>query len=282
MRMLVIGDFHGKFSEKLKKRIISANPDLIVGVGDYAGVDDWYSYIKYMFKQSISGKEWMPAGEFFGKKKFNELVKKDFEAGKGVLNGLKGIGKPVILVFGNGDDVWYKYLFAKNWAIDRKALKFVRKLGVKNITYGLAKFEGIKFAGFGGYMDVKANYDNKKKGDRDSWKRAIKRVRMSRQFLFRNLRKSHGADILVLHYPPEGAFDIISDKNNPYHGKSAGIESFREAILKFKPKIALCGHMHEYQGAKKIGKTLVVNPGDAERGRFAVIDYPGMKVKFFK
>ena len=278
MKILAIGDFHGTFSDKLKKRIISENPDLIVGVGDYTGIADWRVFLKTVFKCYKEGKE-APSGEgFFGKKGFKRLLKKDFEAGKRVLNGLKEIGKQFIFVFGTGDDVWYKYPFGK-YEVNKKALRFVKKLGAKNITYGISKFDGINFVGFGGYMDVPANYDEK---EGDNYKRAMKRVNASRKKLFANARRAVGEKIFVFHYPPYGVFDKIQGKKNPYHGGSAGIPAFREAILKFKPKIALCGHMHEYQGMKKIGKTLVVNPGDAERGRFAVIDYPEMKVRFFK
>ena len=65
-------------------------------------------------------------------------------------------------------------------------------------------------------------------------------------------------------------------------GKSAGIGFFREAIKKYEPKLVLCGHMHEYQGKKMLGKSLVVNPGEAGSGKFAVIDYPSLRVKFFR
>lgn len=35
MKILAIGDFHGKFPEKLKKKIGKEKPDLIVSIGDY-------------------------------------------------------------------------------------------------------------------------------------------------------------------------------------------------------------------------------------------------------
>ena len=34
----------------------------------------------------------------------------------------------------------------------------------------------------------------------------------------------------------------------------------------------LCGHMHEYQGKQKLGKTLVVNAGDASEGRGVIVE----------
>ena len=41
-------------------------------------------------------------------------------------------------------------------------------------------------------------------------------------------------------------------------------------------------HMHEYQGKKKLGKSLVVNPGEANKGKAAVIDWPSLRVRFIK
>ena len=108
----------------------------------------------------------------------------------------------------------------------------------------------------------------------------MKRIEKTRKKLFSLVKKMKGEKIFILHYPPKGIFDIIKDKSNPYNGKSAGIPMFREAILKYKPKLVLCGHMHEYQGVKRLGKSLVVNPGDAEKGKYAVIDWPSLKVKF--
>ena len=43
MKMLVLGDFQGKFPFKLKRKIekIKDEIDFIVGLGDYAGIDEW-------------------------------------------------------------------------------------------------------------------------------------------------------------------------------------------------------------------------------------------------
>lgn len=279
MRILAIGDFHGKFPAKIRKIARKENPDLIIGLGDYTGIEDWRPYINYLFKVFNKEENVLSASEFFGKKNFARLLEKDFKAGKKVLSSIKNLGKPVIFIFGNGDDVWYKYPFIKGSKTDKRALRFVAKLGFRNITYKSTKFGGINFIGFGGYMDARANYE---KYEKKMYLNVIKRVNASKKKLFAIARKAKGEKIFVLHYPPAGIFDRISDRKNPYHGGSAGIEFFRKAILRFKPKLALCGHMHEYQGIKKIGRTLVINPGDAERGRCAVMDYPEMKIKFFK
>jgi hypothetical protein len=62
--------------------------------------------------------------------------------------------------------------------------------------------------------------------------------------------------ILMLHGPPYGnKTDLIIDEH-------AGNKSFREFILKEKPLLVICGHLHENFGVKgKIGKTLIINPG---------------------
>jgi Icc-related predicted phosphoesterase len=278
MRLVVIGDFHGIFSEKLKRKIKSEKADLIVGVGDYGGIDDWRPWIYDMFKLSKKGGEWISAEDYFGEKRMKQIIKKDEIATKRALNGLNELGKGVF-IFGNGDDGFYRYPFAKSTKIKKSIKRFVKSLkNLRNINYGSASIYGINLLGFGGYMDVMANWDKRKEGDLESYKKMMKRVKLSKFNLFSRLRKKK-ADILVLHYPPKGVFDKISDRKNPYHGKSAGISFFRDAILRFKPKIALCGHMHEYQGVKRLGKTLVINPGDASKGRFAVVDYDDVNGK---
>jgi Icc-related predicted phosphoesterase len=200
------------------------------------------------------------------------------------------LGKPVILVFGNGDDDWYDYPFGVR---KHKAKKSRRKFlkGLKNlhdITYGIKKIRNITFVGFGGYMDIDAYFDRKNWKEKDEEVYVLRATRReeSRKYLSQNLRKTSGERIFIYHYPPKGVFDIIkSGKDNPMNGKSAGIGFFKDAILKYKPRLVLCGHMHEYCGGKRVGRTIVVNPGDAEEDNFAIVDYPqegNIKVKLIK
>lgn len=42
---------------------------------------------------------------------------------------------------------------------------------------------------------------------------------------------------------------------------SAGSTACREALLKYRPKLSLHGHIHESRGAIQVGKTLCINPG---------------------
>ena len=59
------------------------------------------------------------------------------------------------------------------------------------------------------------------------------------------------------------------------NGKSTGQQFFTEAIRKYQPLVVFCGHMHEYSGFKKMnnGKTIIVNPGDAGQGKYAIVEF---------
>ena len=56
--------------------------------------------------------------------------------------------------------------------------------------------------------------------------------------------------------PPE---PIVQAGQIVMHG--AGSKSVRQAIEKFQPMLGLHGHIHESQGAVKIGRTTCINPG---------------------
>jgi Icc-related predicted phosphoesterase len=281
MKIFAIGDFHGKFPERLKKLAKSKDIDLIIGLGDYTGLPEWRPIVLRQLRAAKTGKEVPDFERLAGKKKYTALVKKDFRAGLEVLRELNGLGKPCIIIFGNGD--WYRFFGNKTGKDYEGYIKQMKNL--KQINYRRTKFMGMNFVGFGGYMDIDSYFKKKewKDADAKSIKIRLKRRNQSKRIFFKNLRKAKGKIIFVLHYPPKGAFDIIhGGRANPLTGKSTGISFFRDAIRKFKPRLVLCGHMHEYQGKKKLVGSLVVNPGDAERGRAAIIDYPSLRVRFIK
>jgi hypothetical protein len=45
MRILAIGDFQGTFPEKLKRKLKKEEFDIVVGVGDYAGIKEWRTWV---------------------------------------------------------------------------------------------------------------------------------------------------------------------------------------------------------------------------------------------
>ncbi len=87
-------------------------------------------------------------------------------------------------------------------------------------------------------------------------------------FLLDGIDKVKGAKfkIMVPHMPPKDTkLDIISA------GVHVGSQSVRDFILKYKPDIALSGHIHEARGSDTIENTLVFNAGMFREGGYVVI-----------
>jgi len=65
-----------------------------------------------------------------------------------------------------------------------------------------------------------------------------------------------GADVLVTHSPPKGVADLTSA------GQSVGSAAIRAAIDRIRPRLVLCGHIHDSWGQEgRIGASRVVNLG---------------------
>ncbi|WP_300068608.1 metallophosphoesterase family protein [uncultured Ruegeria sp.] len=70
------------------------------------------------------------------------------------------------------------------------------------------------------------------------------------------LDRCDGADILVVHSPPNGHGDATSQ------GLSVGSVAVRDAIERIQPDFAFCGHIHDSWGYRGlIGRTHIANLG---------------------
>ncbi|MHC1586480.1 MAG: metallophosphoesterase family protein, partial [Candidatus Hecatellaceae archaeon] len=45
-----------------------------------------------------------------------------------------------------------------------------------------------------------------------------------------------------------------------------------EAIRRFKPRLSVCGHIHEARGTDRLNGTVICNPGPAARGFYAEVE----------
>lgn len=72
--------------------------------------------------------------------------------------------------------------------------------------------------------------------------------------------------IFVPHAPPR---DTKVDKI--LLGKHVGSTAVRSFIDEHQPDVVICGHIHEARGTDKIGKSQIVNCGQAGKGYYAVI-----------
>jgi len=289
MKILAIGDFHGKIPRRLRERLKKENFDIVFGLGDYAGVSEWGDYIEYRLNLRDLSKAKTPE-EFFGKKKFKKILLKDYEGGKRVIKYLTSFGKPVISVFGNGDEEWYDYPFEDDgWEQDPEMAKFLSTLkNFQDVTYNVVDSETYSVVGFGGYIDALENHTLPGiQFNRKRYEAAVNRLKQSKKAfgkLLKRAKKPH--KIFLFHYPPKGYFDKVNI-GGLYKGISVGPHFFTESIKKHEPKLVFCGHMHEYQGKKKAGKTTVISIGAASLGRATLIDFAEKsgrikKIKFLK
>jgi len=71
-----------------------------------------------------------------------------------------------------------------------------------------------------------------------------------------------GTIVLLTHAPPHGTRDEL-----PFgHVGSKAIQKFVDRV-----DLIVCGHIHEAKGIETVGKTVVVNPGEACKGFCALI-----------
>lgn len=259
VKILVVGDFHGKFPSKLKKEAKKA--DFVLSTGDFGGSD---RLLKVIFKYFSEG--WH---NIVGPKKTKEYIMEDYNSGKNILKELNSLGKPVYTISGNWDFV-RKSSLERTGGINVKMFpKIVKKM--KNVFWwnrGIKKVQGIKILAFGGKVTA-YEYLNKNGYFRDKPKKVKKFIKENKKEIDQIMK--HGRkelDILFAHYPPYGYFDVVKYKGeNPMNGKHVGFEGFTKYIKKYQPKVFICGHMHEYRGMKKLGKTLIIATGAAKEGR---------------
>jgi|WetSurSiteA1Bulk_404760.scaffolds.fasta_scaffold00144_9 uncharacterized protein len=79
--------------------------------------------------------------------------------------------------------------------------------------------------------------------------------------------------ILVSHQPPYGT---LNDQVSP--GFHVGSRAIRQFIELNRPVICFTGHIHEGIAIDRIGETVIVNPGPAAKGNYAVADMEGKEI----
>ncbi|MBN1792393.1 metallophosphoesterase family protein [Candidatus Woesearchaeota archaeon] len=148
-----------------------------------------------------------------------------------ILQELNRIGKPLLLVHGNHEG-------ESNL---RKACK-----QHKNIVFLHKRFyeqEGVLIVGYGGGGFALRDKE---------FERFEKRIRAK--------RKKDQKLVVMFHGPP---YKLKVDR---IMGEHAGSKSYTDFIKKQKPKIVICGHLHENNYKHdKIGKTIILNPGPEGR-----------------
>jgi len=237
MRILVIGDPPGDL-KKIQK-IPLKKADLILLTGDLGKAD---LARKRAFKNIERKKEGLPK-----LKKDKKLDKKiTDEINKSTIKILKHLSKyaPVYTIEGNVGVPNLKR-FGKKVSLAKNRLKVVNGIRIGFLEY---------------FID---NCWIKEFGSKDKVK--IRKAKRETEKARRVLRNFGKLDILVCHQPPYGFLDKVKFKAAPkhWHGKHAGSKTILDYIKRKQPKYVFCGHIHEGEGKKKIGKTEVYNLGVA-------------------
>lgn len=275
MRILAIGDFHGKFPAKLKKKIRKEKVDLILCTGDYADAEKIRKLIFKYWKEK-------PWWEGIGLKKAKQLKKQSFDTGVKVLKELNSLNKKVCTIIGNLD-FYRDYRWKKKEILDpgfyEECIKKLRNIIL--IEKKKIKFKGVEILGHGKYLDLTDFIRKKLHKDKKKQEGLIKRYKKDaeklKNFLMR--KKPSEGFVFLAHCPPYGYFDKIKFKDSPMHGKRGGFEPYISIIKKYKPSLFICGHIHEYQGKKRLGNTLIITTGAAQDGKAAIIDFDEKKKK---
>ena len=74
------------------------------------------------------------------------------------------------------------------------------------------------------------------------------------------------SSVMISHVPPYGTNDKV------FLGMHGGSKELRELVDKYKPRLVLCGHIHENPGITKIGKTTIANCSMGKRGEGSLIE----------
>jgi len=150
-----------------------------------------------------------------------------------ILLEYSGFGKPMLVIAGNHE-------------IDDDLRKHAKRL--ENIIH----VEDAIFS-FGNYHFLCSSGNGFSHEDK-----AFEMVSESFYHLMKKISHADGGQVFVLvtHAPP------YKTRLDEVMGGHSGNKAVRRFIQKAKPKLAICGHIHENKGKKDaIGNTRIVNPG---------------------
>lgn len=257
MKICAIGDPHGDL-RKIKKIPLS-DVDLILMVGDIGKAD----FVRKRFFENIQRKEkGLPELEFTAadnKKAYAEIYGSTIDICR-----YASSFAPTYSIIAN---VGTRMIYDSNVRKDEK--KYGMKLprlreGLNKIRdFHLARntvrnIDGIRM-GFLEFFDDVCWYKEFNDKDQKKIRKAKKETAKAKQIL----ENFNDLDILVCHQPPYGYLDETNNPSAPksWQGKHAGSKVILDYIKKEKPQYVFCGHIHEAEGAAKIGKTEVYNLG---------------------
>lgn len=255
VKILAIGDPHGDLA-KIKK-ISLKHVDLILLTGDLGNAD---LARKRSFENVEREKKGIPLLQ--ETPEFNKrCLMQIYDSSMRVLKYLERFA-PVYIIFGNVESHDYD-TFLREKEMGLKLPRFVRSVNtlrnIEIINNRIRNFQGVRIGGLEYFTDEIWVRNFKPK----DYKKNLEAAKKETQKMRRILNWFGKVNILVCHQPPYGFLDKVTAKFAPKHwqGKHAGSKAVLDYIKKYKPRYVFCGHIHEGEGLKKIGKTEVYNLG---------------------
>lgn len=251
MKILAVGDFHGKFPKKIKK--YSKEVDLILSPGDLSDRKER----KYLFKYAKEISMGIPLTEFVSRKKLANLFKQNLRSMRYVIKELDKLQKPVYIVPGNCDftELRIKKKVLKEYGLSGKyqtMQEMIKKTkNLKLLFHSRIKLKEVDLIGFSIYSYLKNP------------------LKVLKKLFSKSKRKT----LLLTHEPPyKTKLDKVNNPKSPMNGKHVGVKIYNTIDKKYKPLLHICGHIHEAQGKTRIGNTIVINTGYGGAGHFALIE----------
>jgi Icc-related predicted phosphoesterase len=219
-----------------------------------------------------------------GKRKALALIRESLRDGRKILEKLDGYGVPVYLIPGNTE--WNGAL--SGWPPNDKDYWPELKRGLRNIKdcqFKLIDAGPVQFIGHGitPGPEVPQTAADRKLLPVKELRRREKEFGLTIKWLGKlfAIAKTRAKPVIYLtHNMPYGtAFDKINNSASPRNGQHWGSVVSREIIKKHQPLVAIGGHMHEYYGKIKLGRTLVVNAGFGG-DKITMMDIDGTRLRF--
>jgi len=254
MKILVIGDPHG--SMKKLRKIPKRGIDLILLTGDLGKANLARKQAFQNIERRRKGLPPLPEDP----KLEDRIHKEIYDSSLQVLRYCSKFA-PTYFIYGNVEPCCGERPSKKKsrpWFP-----KTARKIkGVRIINNQLVNFNGVRIGGLEYFTDTNWVQDFKPSDYKKRMKKAKKFTDKARKTLKRFGRS--GIEILLHHQPPYGILDKVGPlAPKQWRGKHAGSKAILDYIKKHQPRYAFCGHIHEGEGHKRIGKTEVYNLGVA-------------------
>lgn len=289
VKIFVVGDFHGKISDKLISKIKTEKPDYILSPGDFCGNE---KLAKFFFKY-LYGKSEDELSKNI-KKESERLEKLAYLGGISVIKKIKLLKIPTMAVHGNWDPTPYPFdLGGEIKETKKESFKKFQNNLFKFVDFSLVETEKFIVVGGGSstspgipsfkYFKEEFQYAENFKEKKMYFIKFLRRRReySQRKLVYRKLftkakKIANGRLIIFLTHncPYKTKLDIIKSKHavKSTRGKHYGSYLERKMIEQFQPNIVLCGHIHESSGTDKIKKSRIYNIGSSLDGKFKILE----------